>query len=374
MKEGDSVRIHATCASTTFKFHILEVLRRPSLKVMRFHQAAKTSNIENCAANLGSSSSSGSSKNIDNSNLLGRNSCRPRSTCSIQSDLGSGSDFGSNDGSSESMFSATNGMTLYESATSLGVEGELSELGVNQFQNGQEEDQYGEWIFRPDSADLDHHMTNMDQEEVGGILPNMVMPPISSGALETDRNYSPNEDLAPQNFNGWTVYPELQPSIFFLERYEMSRLNNIDFNTAFCSAMQRLKQRTTSCDFRVIDLTQGFSPLGLQAVKLGASDVWINEDMPNNQLLLHCLTKANSIEDDTVQFGNKNLEENDGNWDVIITELVETCGALRQQVLEDIALARSVSRSLVFFSVKTAEFENFEFFFLRHKNQFEKIF
>ncbi len=123
-----------------------------------------------------------------------------------------------------------------------------------------------------------------------------------------------------------------------LDRHELGRLNDIDFNAAYCQALQKVIKNS---DCRsVLDITQGFSTLMLQALKLGATEVCSIEPRQTNQDLLRYLAASNQVPVDGVTFRQRNFEDWDTSWDILVTELVEPCGCLRQQVMEDIALAR----------------------------------
>ncbi len=127
---------------------------------------------------------------------------------------------------------------------------------------------------------------------------------------------------------------------FMLDRVELHRLNDIDFNAAYCTAVQKVMEDP---QFRtVIDISQGLSLLGLQALKVGASEVCCLESRPSNQDLIRFVAAANSLPVDSVTFAERNFEEWEGAWDILTTELVDSYGCLGQQVLEDIALARCV--------------------------------
>lgn len=125
---------------------------------------------------------------------------------------------------------------------------------------------------------------------------------------------------------------------FMLDRTELSRLNDIDFNAAYCTAMQKVMQDQQSKT--VIDISQGLSFLALQALKLGATEVCCLESRSSNQDLVRFVAASNSLPLDSITFAHRNFEEWEGCWDILTTELVEPCGCLGQQVLEDIALAR----------------------------------
>ena len=131
-------------------------------------------------------------------------------------------------------------------------------------------------------------------------------------------------------------------ALFTLDRHELSRLNDIDSNTAYCTALEKIRHRHFhSQSFSLLDVTPGFSILPLQALKIGAKDVGVLETANHSHAeLLCCLASANGFSSNDVRFLSGNVEETEPEWDVIVTELVDHCGALTQQVLEQIALAR----------------------------------
>ena len=134
---------------------------------------------------------------------------------------------------------------------------------------------------------------------------------------------------------------------FFLERTEISFLNDLDYNRMLCKALATLRDNFQSPqDFRIIDISQGISLIPLQAVKIGAQEVCIVQSETNqmNQELLCYLTTVNGIDPQRITFTSQSIEECETpEWGVMVTaDIVETCGCLRQQVLDDIALARWV--------------------------------
>ena len=146
--------------------------------------------------------------------------------------------------------------------------------------------------------------------------------------------------------------PVTSKMTYFLERAEIGRLNDLDYNRMLCKALERIRLGLDSArDFAVMDMSRGISVLPLQAVKLGAQEVCVLQDNVTNQELLCYLTTANSIDPNRVTFSapalapGESVEHCDAEWGVlVIGDVVEGCGCLRQQVLEDIALARSVKR------------------------------
>ncbi|XP_064637627.1 protein arginine N-methyltransferase 9-like isoform X2 [Lineus longissimus] len=138
--------------------------------------------------------------------------------------------------------------------------------------------------------------------------------------------------MSPTNYDN-----ETHKSMHFLERSVMGCLNNLRMNTAYCMAMETLKAKNHA-RLQLFDLNSGFSPLGLQALKLGFLHVFLMSD--EHRMLLSAIAEGNKISMDQVTFTGRNFDELGINCDIILSEIVEPCGALRQQVLEDVALAR----------------------------------
>jgi len=129
-------------------------------------------------------------------------------------------------------------------------------------------------------------------------------------------------------------------ALYLLDRSELGRLNDIHFNKAYITAVQSLMSQAPSSQHNVLDLTQGFSPLAVQALKLGADYAHVVTENPTHKALLHAIAASNSVDPNRLSFSGCSFHELDREWSVIVSELVEPCGCLRQQVLEDIALAR----------------------------------
>ena len=129
-------------------------------------------------------------------------------------------------------------------------------------------------------------------------------------------------------------------ALYLLDRSELGRLNDIHFNKAYITAVQTLMSQAPSSQHNVLDLTQGFSPLAVQALKLGADYAHVVTENPTHKALLQAIAASNSVDPNRLSFSGCSFHELNREWSVIVSELVEPCGCLRQQVLEDIALAR----------------------------------
>ncbi|XP_013393172.1 protein arginine N-methyltransferase 9 isoform X1 [Lingula anatina] len=154
-------------------------------------------------------------------------------------------------------------------------------------------------------------------------------------SINTDKTISTSTSKCDTYSFGGCPSPK---STLLLERHELGRLNDIEVNTAYFSAVQKLQQEKTGLS--ILDITQGFSALCLQSLLQGAAQVTLTGQDETNQMILRHISEANQIDAGKLLFVNGLPEEGDQGYDVLVTELVEPCGALRQQVLEDIALAK----------------------------------
>lgn len=128
-------------------------------------------------------------------------------------------------------------------------------------------------------------------------------------------------------------------ALYLLDRTELGRLNDIHFNKAYISAVQTLLSQAPSAQHSILDLTQGFSPLAVQALKLGADYAHVVTENPTHKALLQVIAASNSVDPNRLSFSSCSFHELNREWSVIVSELVDPCGCLQQQVLENIALA-----------------------------------
>lgn len=139
-----------------------------------------------------------------------------------------------------------------------------------------------------------------------------------------------------------------------LERTEISKLNNLDMNRIYCQAIEKYVIKGESENVSVLDMCLELSLLTIQLLKQGISHATVlarkevHNDIiriaMNNDIDLSCLF----LEDNVRSVSNLH--------DLLVCDIIDTCGALRQQILEDIALLRLVrifaqdfqSRSYIF--------------------------
>ncbi|CAH1777609.1 unnamed protein product [Owenia fusiformis] len=129
---------------------------------------------------------------------------------------------------------------------------------------------------------------------------------------------------------------------FYLDRPEIGRLNDISLNTAYCTAVQKiLKTNHSNNTYKLIDISQGFSTIPLQALNMGYQSVCVlnSEAMKYAPLIKH-LTQLHEIGYNRVKISEEDIAHCKPEYDVIVADVIEPCGTLRQQILEDLALAR----------------------------------
>lgn len=88
----------------------------------------------------------------------------------------------------------------------------------------------------------------------------------------------------------------------------------------------------------VMDLSGHFSLLGLHAAKLGATVGYVQQT-EEDKIALNTIAQSNSIPITRVTFYD-NLEDCGSNWDIVLTDPVETSGVLQQRILENLSFAR----------------------------------
>ncbi|XP_074651053.1 protein arginine N-methyltransferase 9-like [Tubulanus polymorphus] len=130
--------------------------------------------------------------------------------------------------------------------------------------------------------------------------------------------------------------------VYLLDPNDISCLNDIYCNKAYCEAIQKIvnSKISNTSDLSMIDMCQGVSLLGLQAIMIGVNNVLITDYTDESKAFVLSIAAANGIAASRIVFGNRNFDEFEETSTMLLTDLVEPCGALRQQILEDIALAR----------------------------------
>nr|XP_046271482.1 protein arginine N-methyltransferase 9 [Scatophagus argus] len=149
-----------------------------------------------------------------------------------------------------------------------------------------------------------------------------------------------------------------------LECSEMALLNNHDYHQRFCSAMAKLlcqlkvrfqgsgvRSGSTECDdlLYVLDVSEGFSLLSLIAASLGPVKAYSSVEKNKQQEVLKRLARSNNIPEQHLEFWLNHVEDEQGMlqrpsreklWSAIILDCVETCGLIRQKLMEKASLAR----------------------------------
>ncbi|TKS68381.1 N-methyltransferase 9 Protein arginine [Collichthys lucidus] len=123
-----------------------------------------------------------------------------------------------------------------------------------------------------------------------------------------------------------------------LECSEMALLNNHDYHQSFCSALGKL-----------ISQLKGFSLLSLIAASHGHVKAYSSVEKNKQQEVLKRLAHSNNIPEQHLEFWLNHVEDEQGMlkrpsreklWSAIILDCVETCGLIRQKLMEKASLAR----------------------------------
>ncbi|XP_041838779.1 protein arginine N-methyltransferase 9 [Melanotaenia boesemani] len=153
-----------------------------------------------------------------------------------------------------------------------------------------------------------------------------------------------------------------------LECSEMALLNNQDYHQSFCSALAKLisklkvkyqNHEQESADpavstpgsslLYVLDVSEGFSLLSLIASSHGHVKAYSSMEKKKQQEVLKRLARSNGISEQHLEFWLNHMEDEQGMlqrpsreklWSAIILDCVETCGLIRQKLMEKASLAR----------------------------------
>lgn len=150
-----------------------------------------------------------------------------------------------------------------------------------------------------------------------------------------------------------------------LECSEMALLNNQDYHQSFCSALAKLisqlkvksqnRERgpadSTDCSdlLYVLDVSEGFSLLSLIAASQGHVKAYSSVEKKKQQEVLKRLARSNNVPEQHLEFWLNHTEDEQGMlkrpsreklWSAIMLDCVETCGLIRQKLMEKASLAR----------------------------------
>ncbi|XP_021172273.2 protein arginine N-methyltransferase 9 isoform X1 [Fundulus heteroclitus] len=151
-----------------------------------------------------------------------------------------------------------------------------------------------------------------------------------------------------------------------LECSEMALLNNQDYHQSFRLALTKLLSElkfkngnpntggtavsAVDSGLRyVLDVSEGFSLLSLIAARQGQVKAYSSVEKTKQQNVLRRLAQANGISEQHLEFWLNHTEDEQGVlqrpsreklWTAIILDCVETCGLIRQKLMEKASLAR----------------------------------
>ncbi|XP_066535623.1 protein arginine N-methyltransferase 9 [Hoplias malabaricus] len=154
---------------------------------------------------------------------------------------------------------------------------------------------------------------------------------------------------------------------FTLECSEISLLNNVTYHHCFRMAMDKLltslrSSRETqqsgvssSEPLYVLDVSEGFSVLSLIAARLGQDSgsslvkAYSSLEKEQHQTLLRLLAQSNEVDEAGLEFWLSHVDDesavlqrpaSEKLWSAIMLDCIETCGLIRQRLMEKATLAR----------------------------------
>lgn len=145
----------------------------------------------------------------------------------------------------------------------------------------------------------------------------------------------------PQENHGHCSNEEAE-KVFYLDRDEVFLLNNLHWNRLQCRVLEQIKAHHPKKDLSLLDFSTSFSPISLQMGCHG---------YPNGTVIMksefHDLYQTLQRSNDLSQLSFDLLDTDTDTWqglarkhDVILCNPVELCGALRQQIFEDLEILK----------------------------------
>ncbi|KAM6972807.1 protein arginine N-methyltransferase 9 [Aplochiton taeniatus] len=155
-----------------------------------------------------------------------------------------------------------------------------------------------------------------------------------------------------------------------MECFEIALLNNQNYHRSFEAALAKLVDRLKAArrgpdprpgepssdgppdpndPFYVLDVSEGFSVLSLMAASQGRVKAYSSVEKSQHQEVLRRLAAANGIPGEALEFWLNHVEDEQAVlqrpsreklWSAIILDCVETCGLIRQKLMEKASLAR----------------------------------
>lgn len=128
---------------------------------------------------------------------------------------------------------------------------------------------------------------------------------------------------------------------FLAEHADIEYINDIELNRQYCGVLESFLTRNNNKKLSLLYVTPGLSFLGVQAAKMGYSAVTIATAEDHHETIQQ-VALINGCKDEISVLSIADLNELEVKFDAVICDLVEPCGALRQQALEDLVYHRSV--------------------------------
>lgn len=176
---------------------------------------------------------------------------------------------------------------------------------------------------------------------------------------------NPEADLCTALSSLQTDHRRQAKDFSMLECSEIALLNNLDYHRCFSSALDKLisqlKLKHTNHEgssgsgsgpdelLYVLDVSEGFSLLSLIAARLGQVKAYSSVEKNKHQEVLKRLARSNRVPEQRLEFWLNHVDDEQGVlqrpsteklWSAIILDCVETCGLIRQKLMEKASLAR----------------------------------
>lgn len=141
---------------------------------------------------------------------------------------------------------------------------------------------------------------------------------------------------------GLSVKPRenIEKLTFVTEHADIEYVNDIVLNRQYCSVLESYLRQYKGEKLSLLYVSHRLSFLGIQAAKMGYCSVTIATAEEHHKTLVK-VAAINSCKQGTVTVLDLgDINDIERKFDVIISDIVEPCGALRQQSLEDLVYHR----------------------------------
>ena len=173
----------------------------------------------------------------------------------------------------------------------------------------------------------------MSQENASG---NMIPQFIGQTQLDENSIDISLEKCSLESYNEKMKSRKQETLLHVADPVDIEYINDIDFNHRYCMALESYLSKHKGKKLSLLYVTPRLSLLGIQAAKLGFSSVTIATGMEHHEVIMQIAAVNRCRQGQITVMDMKDTKDCRQKYDVIVSDVVESYGALRQQALEDL--------------------------------------